>query len=227
MKNVLIGAAALVIGLLIGSVIPSSKIRGLEQEIEELESRQQRSRAEDIAMFLRQGQLSRAEEPLVLDERPEPLEDGVLDEAEDPGEMRRRERRGEVQDWEDFPEDGGLDAVREAMQLRRTQAREALRQQAGAKEEQLDSVDAAVDGMNTQLQDLADRVFADIVEYGEPDRRQMLEFSSEALDIVIATDDAIRGSFEEDQLWDVEDPALDPFSYVDPTILDAFADRGE
>ncbi|MCO4745071.1 MAG: hypothetical protein KC912_09800 [Proteobacteria bacterium] len=230
MKNVLIAAAALVIGLLIGSVVPSSKIRGLEAEIEELQRQTRSSRAQDLARFFQQGAdiAKNADDDELLKDVARDLDDEIPDVDESRWERRRRERREHRREmFEEADglgaEDGeGIEVMREAMELRRTQAREALKQAANADEEQLAAIDGAMGQMNDQLRDLAQRMVDDVVEYGEPDRRGTMEFAAEGLDIVLAADTAVRGALTEEQLWDVDDAAVDPFSYVDPSILDVF-----
>ena len=50
-----------------------------------------------------------------------------------------------------------------------------------------------------------------------------MEFAADALDTLLAAEDAMRGSFDEDQLDGLPDSAVDPFSYVDPDIVDVLA----
>jgi hypothetical protein len=227
MKNLLIGATGVVIGLLLGSVVPSSKIRSLEREVEELQRQSRQSRAQDIARFFQQG-AAIANAPRATEDT-EPDDSIVTDPEAERRRMRRerwRERRqerwGGDDPWDELPEDAGTEAIREVMQLRRVQAREALAEQTEADGDQLAAVDDAMAAMNSDLESLAQRMVQDVIEYGEPDRRQMLEFADEGLDIILAADDAVRGTFAEDQLYAVDDAAIDPFSYVDPAILDVF-----
>ncbi|TNE90199.1 MAG: hypothetical protein EP330_09070 [Deltaproteobacteria bacterium] len=224
MKNLLIAAAGLVIGLLVGSVVPSSKIRGLEAEIEELQRQSRQSRAQDIARFFQQGATIAQGSGDVAEAPDEELtpEQERRRERRERWRERREERWGGEDPWAELPEDAGVEAIREVMELRRVQAREALAEQTEASADQLDAVDQAMSQMNDQLRGLAERMVDDVIEYGEPDRRQMLDFADEGLGIIIAADDAIRGAFDEDQMYAVDDAAVDPFSYVDPAILDVF-----
>lgn len=229
MRNVLIAAAGLVIGLLIGSVVPSSKIRGLEAEVEDLQRKTKQNRAQDLARFFQQGATianGSGNEPAPEVEGEEYPEEELTrrQKRRERWRERREERWGGDDPWDELPEDAGVEAIREVMELRRTQAREALSEQTGADEAQIEAVDGAMHQMNSELRGLAERMVDDVIEYGEPDRRQMLEFAAEGLDIVLAADDGIRAAFDEDQLYAVDDAAVDPFSYIDPEILSVFED---
>ena len=58
-------------------------------------------------------------------------------------------------------------------------------------------------------------------------RRQTLEFAAEGLDIILQADNGIREALTEDQLWALEDAAIDPFSYLDPAIMEVFEGLGD
>jgi hypothetical protein len=47
-----------------------------------------------------------------------------------------------------------------------------------------------------------------------------MEFAADALDALLSAEDNMRSAFDAEQLGDVEDSAIDPFSYIDPAIID-------
>ena len=112
-----------------------------------------------------------------------------------------------------------LETVRTALELRRSQARAALIENVQPSDEQLERIDEAVQTMNDTLIALAGD-FADIIEHGEePDRRQIMSFASEALDTMLSTENSMRDVLTKEQLMDIDENALDPFSYVSPDII--------
>ena len=110
--------------------------------------------------------------------------------------------------------------AREAMELRRTQARAALAE-AGVSDEQLSSIDEAMDRMNQDLSALTETFVATVQEGGEPDRREMMMFAADTLDVLLEGEDALYGVLDEEQRADIDDAALDPFSYIDGGVVDA------
>ena len=114
-----------------------------------------------------------------------------------------------------------LELARTALELRRTQARAALLEDTYADDEQMEQFDTAVTAMNGVLLDLTDDL-TEMVDGGRrPGRREAMEFAADALDALLSAEDNMRGAFGADQFSDVEDSAIDPFSYVDPAIIDA------
>jgi hypothetical protein len=116
-----------------------------------------------------------------------------------------------------------VDRMKEAMEIRRTQAIAALREQADASDEQMDTVDAIVGDMNADLQALAEEFVATTRE-GEPSRRDLMVFASDTLEILIGTEDALYDALPEDQREGIAEEALDPLSYVDGGIVDVLAE---
>jgi hypothetical protein len=109
------------------------------------------------------------------------------------------------------------------MELRRTQAIAALREQAEASDEQMETVEQIVGDMNADLQALAEEFVATARE-GEPSRREMMVFANDTLGILIDTEDALFQALPADQREDLSEEALDPMSYVDGGIVDVLAE---
>lgn len=108
--------------------------------------------------------------------------------------------------------------------MRRTQARAALIQDAQPDPDQLQQFDGAVDDMNADLRSLAQDMADKVQREGQPSRHDLMLFASDALDVFITADNRMNGSLTPDQLAAVDDQSVDPFSYVDPSILDRFAE---
>lgn len=106
----------------------------------------------------------------------------------------------------------GLDA-------RRAQALQALTEQAELDEEQVAEVDAIMDQMNAELKTAVDQMVTEVLANGEVDRREMMEFGADALDIVLDADDRMRELLPEDVYAGVDDATVDPFSYVSGDTL--------
>jgi len=116
-----------------------------------------------------------------------------------------------------------IEAARTALELRRTQARAALLEHTDAEDEQLETFDQAVGNMNAVLLGMSDELGEMLDSGEEPARRDAMEFAADALDTLLAAEDAMRAAFGEDQLEGLPDSAVDPFSYVDPAIVDVLA----
>ncbi|MCB9687832.1 MAG: hypothetical protein H6738_19085 [Alphaproteobacteria bacterium] len=224
--HLLLAAVALVVGLVIGGLGPRSEARGLREKIDELSSRECASGSDmgkQIAEVFRGRPLAsnlpdvQVEEPAVV--------------VSEPGSEAPRARRGKRGKGLQIDIDGeegsepqtpeeAVAMAREAMELRRTQARAAL-SEAGVSDEQLSSIDAAMDRMNQDLSALTETFVATVQEGGEPDRREMMMFAADTLDVLLEGEDALYGVLDEEQRADIDDAALDPFSYIDGGVVDA------
>ena len=113
-----------------------------------------------------------------------------------------------------------LETARAALELRRAQARASLIEGADPDSDQLQRIDQAVQDMNDSLIALSGE-FAEIIESGEePSRRQIMSFTAEALDTMLAAEDTMRDTLSKEQQENIDDGALDPFSYVSPDLID-------
>lgn len=224
----LVGAVALMVGLVLGGIGPRAELRELRSELTELAAKPCRSAVgPGIASVLSRGALgggAPARAPVLA----EPAAAPVKQEAE--GEWRSEgEGEGTTVQWsfgedaggQDTPE-GGVDAMRQALAVRKAQARAALREQGDLDDGQLAAIDAAVEEMNLALTAVA----ADLQEQGQlatlDDRRSMLYLAADSLDAVIEADSRIRETLSPEQLAAVEDEAVDPLSYLDPSVLERF-----
>ena len=112
------------------------------------------------------------------------------------------------------------DAMHTALDARRAQALAALAEQADLDDTQVDAVEAAMDEMNRALAAEVDRFVADANESGIVERRDLMEFAAESLDIVIAADEQMRKAVPADVYDSIDDSAVDPFSYISGQTLD-------
>jgi len=108
-----------------------------------------------------------------------------------------------------------------ALDARRAQALAALVEQGGLEDAEVAAVTAAMDQMNRELKTEVDAFVDAAVASGEVDRRDVMEFAAGALDIVIAADDRLQKAVPADVYADVDDAAVDPFSYLSGDALDA------
>ena len=210
-------AFALLLGLVIGGFGPRREARELREALD----RQPEAECED------RGQVSREIASVF---RGRPIEDRMpsgtsdvpdaADEGQERSEDGTRGRRDAARDAGDEPDDPeeSLRLAKEAMELRRTQARAAL-EEAGATEEQLAAVDAAMEAMNQDLADLTQE-FVSGLDDGPPDRRQMMVFAADTLDVLLAAEDSLYGTFDADLRAGLDTAALDPFSYLDGRVVE-------
>jgi hypothetical protein len=221
-KHVFAAAIALVVGLVVGGIGPRAEVRSLQARVAELEDRGGRSRNVGRQIF---GEVFRprveAQAPPADATAPDPV-------PEDPDQAEVRRPSGREDPDVDEPAAAesraeGAQRMKDALELRRTQARAALREQAGASDDQMDEVDRIVDDMNAELQTLAQAFVDQVGEGGEPDRHDMMEFASDTLQVLLSTEDAMSQVFDPDQLDQLSQDALDPTGYVDGSVVDVLA----
>ena len=219
-RHFLLAGFAVVVGLVVGGLGPRSELRDLRERVAEAEAHAcDRPMGTDIARVFR----GRPWEPPADDT---PSDDGVAAAPPVPPEPG-----GHVEitigddDDQDAPPDESMDAMRDAMELRRTQAVAALREQASASDAQMASVDAITDEMNRDLHALATEFVQTVTEAGgEPGRHDMMVFAADTLDVLLAAEEQLYGAFDEDQRAAVDDEATDPLSFVDGQILEVLAE---
>jgi hypothetical protein len=117
-----------------------------------------------------------------------------------------------------------LDAVREAMILRASQARTALDQELEPTEEQAAAVDAAIDTMNDRLVDLSYALQEQLRAGGEPERPAVTRLMADVLTTMADAEDALRATMSPEQQAAISSEMTDPLSFVDPAVLDVLAE---
>jgi hypothetical protein len=229
MKYAVVAAIALVVGLVLGTVPFQGRLSSMQTALDNAKAQECKPRVgQELATMFAGGRLSgmgQDGEPSPPAEAGEEMDADRETTSEDAGSRRRGfQIGGEDIEWTD-DEERNMGLAKEALELRRTQARAALMEDAAPDEDQLAFMDEALDQMNRELEVLAEDLIAEVNESGgEPSRRDMMGFAADALDIFITAEDAITDSLDDDQLASVEDGSLDPFSYVDPELIDLFAE---
>jgi hypothetical protein len=214
-KHLILAVLMLLVGLVAGGVGPRAEVRSLREQVSELEERPcERGTGRQIAQVFG----GRAWEA------PRPAPGGAEPAGEEPaGEEHEVELDlGGEGEQPDGPEN--LDMMKEALLLRRSQALAALREQAGASDEQMEKVDAIVDDMNASLRALAEEFVQTVQDGQEPSRRDLMLFASDTLDVLIEAEDSLYGALPPEQREALEDQVLDPTSYVDGSVVDVLAE---
>ena len=220
MKELLIGSTTLLVGLAIGGLWPMSQVRDLEDQLANAQQQDCRSTVgRDLAGMLHGRPL-----------QPDNAQawEAELDDAptEDPApraepEQARSEDAPATEDAMD--RDDRIDAMRIGLEVRRTAARNALMDEVGPDEAQLEDIDAAVDQMNDDLQQIADDLVERFGDGSEPSRRDMMAFAADTLDVLLEADEGMLGPLDAEQLEAASEEALDPLQYVDPSIIDTLS----
>ncbi|MDP2309787.1 MAG: hypothetical protein Q8P18_27450 [Pseudomonadota bacterium] len=112
-------------------------------------------------------------------------------------------------------------AMNTALDARRGQALAALVEQGGLEDAEVAAVTDAMDQMNRELKTEVDAFVQSAVASGEVDRRDVMDFAAEALDIVIAADDRLQKAVPADVYAEVDEAAVDPFSYLSGDALES------
>lgn len=223
MKHVAVAAVVFVIGLILGGLGPRSQVRGLESRIAELEE-------QDCSGGIGQGLATMFADRPIVDaigdgeprrfEPPAEVEDAEVDEDRIQVGDDNAKIEFDFGDAEDMDPEEAVSFARDAMELRRTQARAALMEDAAPDEDQMMDFDDAMAEMNESLLTLAEEMVSRVESGEEVERRDAMLFAADALDVMINAEDDIQAVFDEDQVAAVEDEAVDPFSYVDPALVD-------
>lgn len=229
MKYVLGVALSLMAGVLIGVLSQRSEVHDLQQRIIELDERDCSSRGVGRGLAAAMHGRPRAMvEPEPVDD---PEEAGTPDEDPEPEEGEEREDGFEfeidlgdkpVEEWDEEDVQREIDALVTAQDLRRTQARAALIEQADPSDEQLETFDETIDAMNEELLGLTHELIEQIDSGEELTRHDMMTYAAELLDVVIVADETVAEVVGGKA--DIDDEAYDPFSYIDPEIISALGE---
>jgi len=217
MRYAIAAAVALIVGIVLGGIFPRAEVRELRSEIAELEGRECRTPVgQELATLLTRPPVP---QPEPAPEAPEAWEETERVEVPPPEETDVPE----VPEPDLTPEEG-IEVMKEALELRRVQARAALLEDADPDDAQLEAFDAAVAEMNAALREIAEDAVARVLEEGEPTRHEMMIFAADTLDVLIGAEDQMVAALDDEQLEQVDDASVDPFSYIDPSLLDLFAE---
>jgi HAMP domain-containing protein len=215
---------ALVVGIVLGAWQPRGELLSLRQELDEERAAARRPCRADATDGVRS--LLRAPETLgVRAAKPggdapavEPAVDGPL-EATDAGEEPGQDAPAGGAPFQDIEE--ARDAMHAALDARRAQAMAALVEQGDLEDDEIEAVNAAMDRMNQELEVAVGAFVDDALADKQVDRRDVMEFAADALDIVLAADDSVRLALPADLYDDIDPTAVDPLSYVSGDTLDA------
>ncbi len=224
-RFVVVGVFALAVGLVLGGLGPRAELRSLKAQLDGKPAKCERS---GIGRQIASAFRGRPWEANLEDDELEPEDEEPEEEpteAADPPEAGVQfnfgnGEDGEPPDREDIEE--GMDMMRDAMQLRKTQARAALDEAAAPTDQQWDDIDGAIADMNEDLMSLAEE-FVDTIGAGEePSRREAMLFASETLDVMLEADDRLYESLTPDQIETIDQEVIDPFAHIDPELIDVF-----
>ncbi|MEQ1567901.1 MAG: hypothetical protein ABMA64_19840 [Myxococcota bacterium] len=210
-KHLVAVVAALVLGLVIGGFGPRREVRQLRRDVQVAERGGRRDVGKQLFGEVLQPRVTAADPP--NQDEPTELPPDAADGPEPAPRSDRRSTRGSG------PDPQSLEQMKQALDLRQAQARAALLEQAEPTDEQLAQIDSIFADMNHELHGLAE----ELVAIGTPERREMMVFGADALDVLIDAEESLRGVLEPDQLAELADEALDPTAYVDGTVVDVMA----
>lgn len=224
LSHLIVGAGALVVGLVISGATTRGEVRELRAEIEQLERRECRSGpgiGAEIANALR-GQ------PLAFDGAPDPRPAAaappVVDAPDEPVELPVPvapvvEAPGGLP----FEPGEEMDAIAETMELRRRQAEQALYDHGALDRAQQEAATEVIEGLNAELGALAGD-FVEVFQHGEPGRRESMLFARDALDLLVDAESGLMDLMSDDQLDGLDPSITDPFNYVDSRVLWALSE---
>lgn len=224
-------AVAFVGGMVFGGIGPRAELRELEEEVFELKRRMSASGGpgrELAALFTRgldaveaAGSDAPQKEPTNDAPNNEETEDDETPAAEpQPVKHSELDRLSEPES-DEGPPDFDIEEAAELMDVRAAQARAALFEDIDPSDAQIEAIDAAVIAMNKDLAELAWRFVDDVREHGEPDRLEAMMVGSDALEVLIQTENAMLDSLSDDQIANLRRDGTDPSSFLDASLLEA------
>jgi len=214
-KHAITASFAMVLGLVLGGLPARSEIRSVRAELATLRKRDCGVGRGLAGLFSGGPMVERARRP--------PEEPAARPRTGAPPPSTARPAPGSAEPRAEPPRENEF--AREALELRRTQARAALLEEADPSAEQLRTFDAAVEEMNGELRDLA-RIFVDDIAKRdtEPTRHELMVFAADTLDVVLSAGDKMSAALSEEQRRGVTEESIDPLSYVDPALADMLAE---
>ncbi len=222
-QTFVVGAGALVLGLVLGGLGPRSELRDAKQDLFDAQKQCANSGSAqagaELARLLTEGVERRRSEqaPGGADAGSTPAGAPGANRSVIVGEAGGPSTDGAPSGNADEGEDpAGLTS--EMLALRSQQARAALIEDADPSPQQLKEIDSAVADMNDQLLQTVQE-FADRANQGTVGRRDMMTFGSETLDLFVTAEDRMLNSLSVEQRASVRDEATDPTSFVDPQIV--------
>jgi hypothetical protein len=232
--HVVVAVIALVVGIAVGGLGPRAEVRALRAQLDEAGDCAGGAVGSEIANVFRgrpweegEGTSGRRVIPANDGAHPPdagpPLDSDTPKGEPDPEGFRVNWSSGDGEDQPANPEEA-MKLAREAMELRYAQARAALLEDAKPSDDQLATIDGAMERMNDQLVGLARDLVDQVKDGGEPSRRDTMLFAAETLDVLLTAEGDLRGALTEEQLGAMQDESLDPLSYVDPAIVDLLAE---
>ncbi len=106
------------------------------------------------------------------------------------------------------------EALRPALEARRAQALQALKEQANLDDEGLADVEDIMKHMNDELGEVLDDFVEVTAQGGQITRRGGMEMASGVLDVILAADDKMRDLLPEATYQKLDPEAVDPLSFV-------------
>jgi hypothetical protein len=209
---------ALVVGIVLGAWQPRGELLAIRSDMDALKAERAKPCRTSAASNIRALLHADGDALGHADAKPEPDEP-----AEDAAEGDDTDVPGAPPDTDAPPAAPRMtpEDVTAALDARRAQARAALVEQADLDDEQMAAVDAAMDEMNRELAVQVGTFVDAAVSEGDIDRRSMMDLASGALDAVIDADDKMRTILPADVYAEIDDSAVDPFSYISADTLDA------
>lgn len=223
-QSFVIGAGALVVGLVLGGLGPRAELRDTKQQLFDAQKQCANSAGSqagvELARLLTEGVERRRTEQAAAgsSEAPAPQAGAGAGgpSSVEIGATPTNERPAGANGAEGSDDQVALTS--EVLALRSQQARAALIEDADPSPEQLKQIDAAVADMNDQLLQTV-QAFADRANQGPITRRDMMTFGSETLDLFVTAEDRMLQSLSIEQRASVREDATDPTSFVDPQIV--------
>lgn len=224
-----IAAATFLLGLVVGGIGPRGEVADLQQEVFRLEREASRggNAGRELAALITKGLENRAPGQDGITIAPVRPPDATDDGGPPPDQhVGTREIPGEDAPPPPVADEGPrtLEAARDALAVRRRQARAALLEDVDPTEDQEAEIDAAFDDMNVELEAIAREVVDIVNTQGEPSRRDMMRLGADTLDAMVVAEDRVLAVLDPGQRDAVRPEATDPASFVDPEIVDLLLD---
>lgn len=217
MRTFLYAVAALASGMAIGAWQPRGELLAARAELIELRGQPcRRSAADRVRSLLTADRPERITPSRAAPPSTEPDVPGAAEPSPEP-ELPEAEAPDAAPDDAPDPEETA-ELLQDALAARRSQARQALREQGELDDAQMEEVDRIMDDMNRKLKAEIDAFAEDAEERGTVERRDMMEIAAVSLDIFIAADDRLVEVLPDPEA--IPEEVRDPFSFIDPATVE-------
>jgi DNA-binding transcriptional ArsR family regulator len=208
----------LVIGILLGSWQPRGEVLALRAELDELRVARpcKATAASSVRRLLDAGAQTAGKKPETSEKPSQELPVSTPEPAAPDPPLSAPPSEA------DFEAD--KEAAKAALDARRAQALAALAEQSDLSDEELKSVEEAIDSFNSNLKASVDAFVAEAKTHGTVERRDVMALGADILDHAVTADDSLHSLISAESRQGMDPELLDPFSYISGDVVESVSE---